>query len=175
MAVQSGFLTGNAGMRKLRAALAARPVYRTTLALVLTAIVLILFVDRPVALFLGHHQNSDIAGFFHALTQAGKGTVYIVGSALFWLGFRWLSKQDLAEESRRRFARTSRTTSGRWVIRERAREVRRIWPPPSPCDPSIVTLRSFMTGYPFTQSTCRRVWTISTRSAWAAITASIGL
>lgn len=29
--------------------------------------------------------------------------------------------------------------------------------------------------HPFTQTTCFKVWTISTRSAWAAITASIGL
>jgi len=98
---------GRFDLKRIGRALIARPMLGIGLGVVLVAIFLILFVDRPVSLYLAEDIDPNVAGFFHAITEIGNGTVYITVSALFWLGFRWLAAQSPEPAATERYRRIS--------------------------------------------------------------------
>lgn len=108
MAIENGYLTETFGLKRVRNTLSSRPVHGATLAVVVAAIVLILFVDRPIALYVQDHLDSWVVDFLRGLTEVGDGTIYIVASVLFWLGFGWLSRQDFPIETTERFEQIAR-------------------------------------------------------------------
>jgi membrane-associated phospholipid phosphatase len=92
---------------RLREALIARPMLASGLGIVLAVAFMIVFVDRPITLYLAEHLDPNLAAFFHAVTEIGNGSVYISASALFWLCFRWLAAQSSEPAAVEHFKRIS--------------------------------------------------------------------
>ncbi|MDA0701721.1 MAG: phosphatase PAP2 family protein [Proteobacteria bacterium] len=107
MAFETEQRSGRFGLKRITDALIASPMLGIGLGVVLIATLLILFVDRPVSLYLAEHIDPNLAAFFHAITEIGNGTVYIAASALFWLGFRWLAAQSPEPATVERYGRIS--------------------------------------------------------------------
>ena len=102
-------------------------------------------------------------------------TAYPIGVARGWVtreqaAARTLARCCACNPCRARPARMWWMCTGVPVTSESARLVRNTCPPHSPCAPSISSM-----AYPFTHTTCLSVCTMSTRSACAAMTASMDL
>ena len=88
-----------------------RPLVAAGLLTLALSIIFILFIDRPLALALKGHNDSDLTTFFRVVTALGSGTPWFVGAALVWLGARIAARVALFSESTARWRRVARSAA----------------------------------------------------------------
>lgn len=98
-----------APFRKALAAQAARtrrnPLVWGALYVVAFCAVAILFIDRPLALWLKAHVGSDTEGFFKVVTRLGEAHYYLIPSGILAVGFLVAGQRARIADARARWRR----------------------------------------------------------------------
>ncbi|MBI2239475.1 MAG: phosphatase PAP2 family protein [Magnetospirillum gryphiswaldense] len=71
------------------------------------ALVGILIIDKPLAVWLKANVGAEVEGFFKVLTKLGEVEIFLVPAALAWLGLRYASMRTVAAETAERLRRLS--------------------------------------------------------------------
>lgn len=96
-------------VRKALAAQAGRtrrsPLAWCTLYVLVFSALSMLFIDRPLALWLKAHTSGHMEGFFKIVTRLGEAEYYMVPAGLLVIGFLIASRRALTAEARDRWRR----------------------------------------------------------------------